>query len=152
MQKLLAKTLIGSSLLLAGINSVDAQYYPDSDRRTYRDTYRNDSGDYRGAFYNRLEFDLARAAKNGYLTGGDLRRFRQASDEIREFQEKWARGRYDRHELDDAIGATQRVANLRGLDYRDRAAINEDLARMRDFRARMNGDRGYGNDSYYRRR
>lgn len=160
MKQLLAKTFIGSSLLLAGISSIDAQYYPgrddrdrdyrDRDDRGYRENYNGGYGDYRQAFYNRLQADLERAANNGYLRGNDLRRFRQASEEIREFQEKWARGRYDRHELDDAIGATQRVANLPGLDYRDRAAINEDLARMRNFRARMNGDGGYRNPSYYR--
>lgn len=148
MRQLLAKALIGSSLLVAGIYPVGAQYYPDRNGRGYRDTYNGGYRDYRDAFYNRLQSDLARAANHGYLRGKDLRRFRQASEEIQEFQNKWARGRYDRHELDDAIAATQRVANLPGLDYRDRAALNEDLARMRDFRARMNGNPGYGDPNY----
>lgn len=113
------------------MTAAHAQYGPDrDDRRSY--------GDYRSSFYDRLESDLSRAAHNGYLRGGDWDRFRKAQKEINEFQDKWSRGRYDKHELDDAIAATQRVVDIRTLNARDRDAIQDDLARMRAFRERMN--------------
>ncbi len=176
MSRILVRGLVISSLYVAGIAVANAQYYSDRDGRyrddrrwregdRYSDPYYRDGearsdyrnyGDYRQAFYDRLEFDLERAANNGYLRGSDLRRFQQARHEIDEFQEKWARGKYDRHALDDAIGATQRVADLPGLDGRDRAALQQDLSIMRRFRGRMSGNSGYGywnsGDSYYDRR
>ncbi|MDQ6675672.1 MAG: hypothetical protein M3Z09_00080 [Acidobacteriota bacterium] len=143
MRQLFAKGTLGI-LLLAGAAGAQAQYGPNREDRYREDRYRNDDyRDYRRSFYDRLQSDLDRAANNGYLRGGDLRRFEKARQEIFEFQQKWSRGRYDRHELDDAIGATQRVANLPGLDGRDRRALSEDLANMRAFRARMNGNGGY---------
>jgi len=138
MRQLFATGTLGL-LLLTGISTAQAQYGPDRGDRYRNEDYR----DYRGGFYDRLQSDLDRAANNGYLRGGDLRRFQQARQEIFEFQQKWSRGRYDRHELDEAIASTQRVANLRGLDPRDRGALNEDLARMRAFRAHMSGNGSY---------
>ena len=42
----------------------------------------------------RVRANLDRAARDmGYLSGGDFRRFNRARQEIREFQEKWNRGR-----------------------------------------------------------
>lgn len=165
MNRFLVRGLVGASLWLAGITAASAQYYGNRDDgyrndRRWREERYSDSdyrggnrgyGDYRQAFYDRLQSDLGRAANNGYLSGGDLRRFEQARHEIDEFQDKWGRGNYDRHALDDAIGATQRVANLRGLDDRDRYTLQEDLSLMRRFRARMNGNYGgYGRSDSYR--
>jgi len=143
MKRLVSRGLIGSALWLAGIAAASAQYYPNRDDRyradgrwrdgdRYSDPYYRDGdrrnysrayGDYRQAFYDRLQSDLDRAANNGYLRGGDLRRFQQARHEIDEFQEKWGHGTCDRHALDDAIAATQRAANLPGLDRPDRLCL-----------------------------
>lgn len=162
MHRLFANGLTIFTLALGCMATANAQYYPNRDGYPedgrWRDgdrSYDRGYGDYRQAFYNRLQSDLERAAGNSYLRGGDLRRFEKARHEIDEFQRKWGRGRYDRHDLDDAIGATQRVANLPGLDYRDRAALDEDLSMMRSFRARMNSGYGYGyredgRSGYYR--
>lgn len=89
---------------------------------------------------DRVRADLDRAARDmHYLTGSEARRFARAQEEIREFQEKWNRGRFDRGELDDVIGSLQRVVDSNRLRPRDRDLLLDDLARLRDIRARSGG-------------
>jgi hypothetical protein len=97
--------------------------------------------EYRGAYYDRLQDDLARAERSRYLRGDDLRRFDRARREVGEFQAKWSRGVFDAREMDEAIASVQRVAEIRGLRRDDREALREDLGRMRAFRAHMEGRR-----------
>ena len=97
--------------------------------------------EYRGAFYDRLQDDLARAESARYLRGDDLRRFDRAHREVGEFQAKWSRGFFDPREMDEAIGSVQRVADIPALRRDDRAHLMDDLGRMRAFRARMEGRR-----------
>ena len=96
---------------------------------------------------NRVRADLERAAHDMYyLSGGEMRRLNKAREEIGEFQSKWERGRYDRHELDDVIGSVQHVVDHNRLQPRDRDYLLEDLARLREFRARG----GYAGGNGYR--
>lgn len=89
---------------------------------------------------DRVRADLDRSARDmRYLSGGELRRFERAREEIREFQEKWNRGRFDRHELDDVIGSLQKVVNGNRIRPRDRDFLLNDLARLREIRSRSGG-------------
>jgi hypothetical protein len=97
--------------------------------------------EYRGAFYDRLQSDLARAEQRGYLRGDDFRRFNVARREVGDFSAKWSRGIFDPREMDRAIGSVQRVADIRALRPDDRDALMDDLHRMREFRAHMEGRR-----------
>ncbi len=55
---------------------------------------------------DRVHADLNRAYEGGWrITGGDRRRLDHAEHELRDFSNKWGRGRFDRGELDEAIGA-----------------------------------------------
>jgi hypothetical protein len=97
--------------------------------------------EYRTAFYDRLQVDLDRAEHARYLTGEDVHRFDKARREVGEFSAKWSRGIFDPHEMDNAIASVQRVADIHGLHRDDRDALYQDLARMRSFRAHMEGRR-----------
>ncbi len=97
--------------------------------------------EYRTAFYDRLQVDLDRAEHARYLRGEDYRRFDRARREVAEFSAKWSRGIFDAREMDNAIGSVQRVADIPGLHREDRDALFSDLARMRSFRAHMEGRR-----------
>ena len=75
--------------------SYGRSYFQDRDRgRDYdrdRDVDHGRMGrEYRGAFYDRLQDDLARAEKAHYLRGEDLRRFSDAHHEVGRFQAKWS--------------------------------------------------------------
>jgi len=157
MQGLIVKTLVGSGLLALGLTA-SAQYRGDYGYRG--DAPYNNNGyeryDYRYGRepLDRVRADLDRAAAGmGYLSRGELGRFNHARDEIREFQEKWNRGRFDRGELNDVISSLQRVVDSNRLRYEDRDILYNDLARLREIRDRSNGYRnGYDRDRYDRYR
>ena len=66
----------------------------------------------------------------------DQYRIARTKQELDELQDKLARGYYDQRELDEVIGAMQRVVADNRLSRRDRDLLADDLDRMRDFRAR----------------
>jgi hypothetical protein len=137
MRQLLWKGLAGSGLLwmaLSGSVPARAQDWNRGDRE-YRQNNRSP--------VDRLMYDLNRAESNARLDWGDRRRFDKARQEIAQFERKWSAGRFDRRELDQAIASVQRVVDSRSLNYRDRAALNEDLNRLREFRA-TSGRYSYG--------
>ena len=152
MNRLFSTSFVGIGMLLYGV-AAQAQYYPGQRYPGRDDGYGN--GGYRGgdrsyALFDRVRVDLDRAAANSYMSGGDRRRVQKARHDLADFQNRWSRGRFDRHELDEAIGRVQSVVNSSRLSYRDRAALQDDLSRMREFRAyqAQGGDR-YG-DGYRR--
>ena len=147
MRRLLGKALLGCGLLMGGV-AANAQVYGRGgydNGRVYGEfgRYPDDRYDRGGGLFDRVRADLDRAESTYYTSGGDHRRFNKVREELSEFQGKWANGRFDRHELDDVIGTLQRVVNDNRLSYRDRDVLQDDLYRLRDFRAR-------NNNNYYR--
>jgi hypothetical protein len=126
MRQFLRKGLIGSGLLLMA-SSGNAQVR-EHDRFPME----------------RVMSDLNRAESNSRLDRGDRKRFDRARQEVAQFERKWSNGRYDRRELDQAIDSVQRVVDARSVNYRDRAALIDDLNRMREFRARSSAPYSYG--------
>jgi hypothetical protein len=134
-QGLLMKSLLSSGLLLAGLTANAQVYRGDDGYRNGREPL------------NRVRADLDRAAADvGYLSRGEMAGFNHARQEIGEFQEKWSRGVFDRHELDDVIGSLQHVVSSNRLRYQDRDILFNDLARLREIRER---GRGYGDRREY---
>ena len=135
MNRMIKRILIGCGVLAMATGAFaqdrDRGYW-DHDRLMH---------EYRAAFYDRLQVDLDRAEHARYLTGEDYHRFDKARREVGEFAAKWSHGVFDPHEMDSAIASVQRVADIRGLHREDRDALFEDLARMRSFRAHMEGRR-----------
>ena len=143
MNKLGTKALLAMALLGAGLPG-QAQYGP---------------GQYNGGGYaprgytpdarsgdplDQVGRDLDRAgADMYYLSRGEIRRLNHARHEIGEFQGKRMRGRFDRGELNDVIGSLQHVVDKNRLQPRDRDLLFNDLARLREFRARSQYS-GYG--------
>jgi len=164
MRRLLMQGLVGGGLLLMSVAAYAQSYPPppyrgdpyDRDDRAYGPPYR--SYDRRGGVspVDQALNDLNYAESNAYLSHGDRRRFDKAREELVEFQQKLYAGRFDRHELDDAIAAMQRVADHErsGYGYRNGSILWDDLQRLRDFRASFryggyNGNR-YGPYGYPR--
>src|ERR1017187_7085593 len=135
MKRVVKGILIGCGLLALAAGAIaqdrDRGYW-DHDRL---------AREYRTAFYDRLQVDLDRAEHARYLTGDDIRRFDRARHEVADFSAKWSHGIFDAREMDNAIASVQRVADIPALHRDDRAALLEDLARMRSFRAHMEGRR-----------
>jgi hypothetical protein len=134
--------LIGSCLLLTGITA-QAQVYGrgsyENGRLTAEFGRYPENRDLGPALLDRVRRDVDRADSDSFRVGGgsgDHKRFNKVREELGEFQGKLSSGRFDRHELDDAIKNLQRVVNDNRLDYRDRDVLVGDLAQLREFRAR----------------
>jgi hypothetical protein len=142
MRQLLRKSLAGAGLVVLMAMGASAQ-----------GPYRGGDPNYRGGRdfrepgrlgIERVMSDLDRAQSNSRFDRGDRGRFDRARKEVFDFQRKWSAGRYDRRELDQAIASVQRVVELRSIHARDRAALMEDVSRMREFRGGFNGWRANG--------
>ncbi len=83
----------------------------------------------------RVHADLNRAYEGGWrISGGDRNRLDRAEDQLRHFAEDWNRGRFDKGDLDGAIGSIQRVVDHNRMPPRHRDALYRDLDRLRDMR------------------
>ena len=78
--------------------------------------------------------DLDHASGYPYASRADRKRFDEARSKLFDFESRFDRGRYEKHELDRAIDHIQQVVNANSLDPRDRGALADDLRRMRDYR------------------
>ena len=57
-------------------------------------------------------------------------------DELNQLQSKLANHVYDERELDDVIETLGRVASFNRMAPRDRDILNDDIARLREYRDR----------------
>ena len=142
--------MIGSSIFLFAASAFAQGYGYDRDDRRYRDDRRcRDERGYGGSPVERAMNDLNQVSSYGYRDRGDMRRIEKAREELRDFQNKWVRGRFDKGELDEAIGAIQKVVNSNWISPRDASMLQDDLYQLREFRAQRGY--GYGNGYGYRR-
>jgi hypothetical protein len=113
-------------------------YYRDDDvyHQGRDDRFRGE--DLRQRFFERIREDLDHVAAGAFPSGGDQYRLARTRQELDELQGKLAAGRYDQRELDEVIGAMDRVVRDNRLSYRDRDILGDDLNRLREFRARHN--------------
>ena len=134
MRNLLLRSIAGTGLLLFGLTAT-AQYPP---RRVY--TYQDqDDTNYRGRMLDRMRGDLNRVQADTFPFSADRYRLNRAREEVSEFQSQWAAGNFNVRELDEAIGALQRVVDMNNLSYRDRDLLVADLNRLRDIRESVEG-------------
>ena len=103
----------------------------------------------------RREDECAAVALQGFAGPAEIaqrspkvvERFDEARRDLFDFSARFDQGRYEKKELDHAIDRIQNVVSHNSLDPRDRGSLDEDLRRMRDFRAwrdnRVYRDYGY---------
>lgn len=82
----------------------------------------------------RVHTDLNRAYSSWRFSGGDRDRLHSAEHELRDFARKWGRGRFDKGELDDAIGSIQHVVDNNHMPPGNRDALIDDLGQLRGMR------------------
>ena len=86
------------------------------------------------ALVDQVHTDLNRAYSSWHLSGGDRDRLNNAEKELREFAQKWSNHNFDKGKLDDAIGSIQHVLDNNKLPGRERDAISDDVAQLRNMR------------------
>ena len=137
MKHLLLRTVAGTGLMLFGLTaSMQAQRPRDDDsyHRDRDDYFRGDQ--WRARMFDRIRDDLNHVQTTWFSGGGDQYRLDRAKQELNELQTSMAEHRYNERALDDVVAAMQRVVNDNRLSDRDRSILNDDLARLRQFRER----------------
>ena len=149
MYKICASKFLAAGVFSAGLiaMALPAQAQYDYGRPDTRYDSRYDSARRQGDLFDRVQRHLDRAYASPNLSGGAQRRIDSARREVWQFQARWNQGRFDKGQLDDAIASVRRVVDSDSIDYRDRRVLQDDLARMRGFRASRGydswGSRGY---------
>lgn len=106
------------------------------------DSYHRDRDDYfrgdqwRARMFDRVRDDLNHVQTTWFSGGGDQYRLDRAKQELNELQTAMAEHRFNERALDDVVNAMQRVVSDNRLSDRDRSILNDDLARLRQFRER----------------
>ena len=129
----LAGTAFFMLIAAAGAQERDYDWY----HHDRDDQYRGDR--WRGRLFWQVREDLDHVQASTFGYGGDQYRIRQTKQELNELQEKLANGRYDERELDDVIGALQRVVAYNRLPPRDRDILQDDLHRLHEYREHHEG-------------
>lgn len=131
MKNTLLRTL-APGLLLFGL-AVSIQAAPQRDWHQERETFYHGEG-WRMHLFDRVRDDLTHV-QEATFRGGDEYRIARTKEELNELQGKLAAHQYDEAKLDEVIGALQRVVADNRLTPNDRDVLNDDLSRLRDYRA-----------------
>jgi hypothetical protein len=137
MKHLLLRTVAGTGLMLFGLTaSMQAQRPRDDDsyHRDRDDYFRGDQ--WRARMFDRVRDDLNHVQTTWFTGGGDQYRIDKAKQELNELQTAMAEHRFNERALDEVVNAMQRVVSDSRLSDRDRSILNDDLARLRQFRER----------------
>jgi len=120
MHRLYAILIVGVALVLMPI--ANAQFGAKYDSRAVSD------------LVDRVHTDLDHAYGIHHFSGDDRERLNHAEKELREFAQKWDRGKFDKGQLDDAIGAIQHTLDNNKMPPESRDAISYDVSQLRKMR------------------
>jgi hypothetical protein len=111
----------------------------DAFHRDREEAFRGDN--WRMHLFARIREDLDHIQSVTFPFGSDQSRLTRAKKELNQLQDMQARGRYDRHQLEDVEMALNGVVADNRLAPRDRDILTDDLGRLREFSAHL---RDYG--------
>jgi hypothetical protein len=117
MKHLLA-VVIGAGILLAGI--AHAQFGPGPKYEPSEVT----------ALVDQVHTDLNHAYGVWHFSNDDRERLNRAEKDSREFAQKWAKGKFDKDQLDGVISSIQHVLDNNKLPVDARDAISKDLTQL----------------------
>lgn len=133
--RLMKSVLIGAFLL--GISGLQAA--PAAQDRDDEGWYRSRDSFYHGDTWKMRMFDRVREDLNRVqadtFSAGDEYRINQTKQQLGELQAKLTASHYDEPELDLVVAALGKVVADNRLNARDRDMLNDDLSRLRDYRA-----------------
>jgi hypothetical protein len=110
-----------------GLTAVAQDWYHDRDARFHDERWR-------GHIFEHVRADLDHIGSAIWASGRERARLDRTRQELSELQAKLEHGRFDEHELDDVIDSIRKSSNDERLARRDREVLNDDLARLQDYR------------------
>jgi len=133
-RNILFSSIAGAGLLLFSFTTTVAAQDRDSDAFHHdRDAYFQGEN-WHGRLFDRVREDLQHVQEVTWPGGGDQYRLDKTVDELNDLQSKLANRVYDETELDRVIDTLGRVASYNRMSPRDRDILNDDIARLRDYR------------------
>jgi hypothetical protein len=136
MKHVLLQAVAGCGLLIFGL-SANAQ---SRDRDDHWRDYRQSDRFYKGRLFERVRTDLERIQASTFPGTEDKYRLVRAKQELNELQSKFDDGNYDATQMQDVMAAMDRVLADNRLSERDRDNLQDDKARLREFRERHERD------------
>lgn len=131
--------------LVAGVSAQDDWRYRDGYGEPYDQHYARGRGDVLDRAYG----DLQWAASSSFYARHQRGHFDHAMREMAKFQDRFSRGRFDKHPLDEVIGEMSHLSRSGELNPQVRETMARDADELRAFRAGGYPGGAYG--SYYRR-
>jgi hypothetical protein len=86
------------------------------------------------ALIDHVHVDLNHGYETWKVSDGDRKRLNHAGEQLREFAKQWHKGKFDKGNLDDSIGAIQHVLDENHLQGKERDALWEDVEQLRHMR------------------
>jgi hypothetical protein len=118
------KRLLLGAALAAGLVSFGIQGF----------SQERDEGYWKGRLFDRVRADLDMVQSHTPVFSGGEFRLTRAKEQLNQLQKDASEGRFVDRDLDEVIGTIQRVVADNRMPDRDRAMLNDDLNRLRDFR------------------
>ena len=131
----LAGLLLGMTATAQDRDRDDRYRDRDRDEQRYHERSRDRSW-WRGHMFERVRDDLDHVQAVTFPFSPEQYNLTRTKQELNELQGKLESGGYDQPELDRVINGLERLVNDSHLSARDRDMLNDDLNRMREFRAR----------------
>lgn len=133
MRNVLRNVAIGAALMmLAGVAvAQDHDWYRQRDERYQGQQWKT-------RMFNEIRQDIDHVQTTAF-SGRDEYRLANTKQQLDELQSDLAAGKYEEPKLDEVIGTMQKVAADNHLNERDRNILNDDLQKLRDYRAHHEG-------------
>ena len=133
MRNVLRNVAIGAALMmLAGVAvAQDHDWYRQRDERYQGQQWKT-------RMFNEIRQDIDHVQTTAF-SGRDEYRLANTKQQLDELQSDLAAGKYEEPKLDEVIGTMPRVAADNHLNERDRNILDDDLQKLRDYRAHHEG-------------
>ena len=133
-RNVLLSSIAGAGLLICSLTIPAAAQDRDSDAYHHdRDAYFQGEN-WHARLFDRVRDDVRHVQEVTWPSGGDQYRLDQTMDELNDLQAKLGNHVYDETELHRVIETLGRVASFNRMAPRDRDILNDDIARMREYR------------------
>jgi hypothetical protein len=86
------------------------------------------------ALIDQIQVDLNHGYDVWKIPGDDRKRLNKAGEQLREFAKQWHKGKFDKGNLGDSIGAIQHVLDDNHLSGAERDALWSDVDQLRKMR------------------
>ena len=132
MKKIIVTGLL--AVVFFGLNTAAQDWYHDRDER-----FRGDQ--WRSRVFLEIRTDLDHIWSAKHAADKERKRLERTKEELTELQAKLDHGEWDNGHVNDVVDSLRKSANDERLSERDRAVLNDDVNRLKDYQREHNQSR-----------